>query len=185
MPINLPTPDRLAVSFGPGRLFLGIAGATPTVDVGQITEDGISLSFTSEKGEIRQGNPRLLEDVFVKSQDLMVKITGIEWDMNNIALGLGAGVTSNTASVETFEWGGDPLATYVALQVQHQMGFAAGQTLNVNVWKAVTDSGIDISLGQDEHKFPFAYKAMRSSLNWAGGALTATKQLVLIQRQKQ
>ena len=49
MPLNLPTIDRDSISFGPGRLFLGAAGTTPTTDVGAITEDGITVEFASEK----------------------------------------------------------------------------------------------------------------------------------------
>jgi len=184
MPINLPTIDTSKISFGPGRLFLGTAGTTPTVDVGSIAPDGISFSISKTVREIRQGNPQLVEEAFAQVQDLSLKVTGIEWNVTNLAYGLGAGATSSSASADTWEWGGDPLITKVAIQVQHQMGFAAGQTLNVNVWKAYADGGIEPKFGMEEHSFGYSYKAVRSATNWAGSALASTKQLVLVQRQK-
>jgi len=74
LPLNIPTVTKDDISFGPARLFLGVAGATPTVDVGAITEDGITVEFVSEQRDIMQGNPKLIELTFVQSQAINLRI---------------------------------------------------------------------------------------------------------------
>jgi hypothetical protein len=181
MPFNLPTIDRDDISFGPARLFLGVAGATPTVDVGAITEDGVSVEFTSEMKDITQGNPKLPELTFIQSQNVMVKVTSIEWNFNNLAYALGAGVTTASAGAETFAWGGQPCPTELALHVQHQM-CRSGNTINVYVWRAVGEGNTSLPFTHDEHQFEYNFKAMRADTDWAAAALGYNKQLISIVR---
>lgn len=184
MPLNLPTTTVNDISFGPGILKIGAAGATPTVEVGAIGEDGISIEFGVERRDIMQGNPKLPEYTFTQAQSVMVKTKSIQWSLNaGIPYGLGAGVTSSSSSLDTFTWGGDPIVQQVAIQIQHQMAIT-GNTLLVSVWKAVSESGFAVQLGADEHGFEYSYKAQRSSTNWAGAALAYREQLIQIVRQK-
>ncbi len=182
MPLNIPTVTAGDISFGPARFFLGASGATPTVDVGAISEDGVSLELAFERREIRQGNPGLVETVFTQTQDAMLRVTSIEWDVTSLAYALGAGVTASSASLDTLEWGGDPVVLTVAAQIQHQM--ASGQTLNVFGWKCYADQGFTVQMAQDEHQFGFGWKLMRSATNWGGTTLAYNKQLFQIQRLK-
>jgi hypothetical protein len=182
VPYNVPTVTTDDISFGPAVLFAGVAGTTPTVDVGSITEDGISIEITSEKRSISQGNPRIPVFAFSQAQGAMVKLTGIEWDYQNFASALGAGVTTASGSEETFAFGGDPILTEIALHVQHYMA-VSGNTLNVYVWKAVSEGGLSLPLGQDEHQFEFSLMALRSETNWAGTTLPADQQLLQLWRE--
>jgi hypothetical protein len=182
VPYNVPTVTTDDISFGPAVLYAGVAGATPTVDVGSITEDGISIEITSEKRSIAQGNPRIPVFAFSQAQGAMVKVTGIEWDYQNFAHALGAGVTTSSGSEETFAFGGDPILTEMALHVQHYMA-VSGNTLNVYVWKAVSEGGLTLPLGQDEHQFEFSFMALRSETNWAGDTLSADQQLLQLWRE--
>lgn len=182
MPYNVPTVTTDDISFGPAVLYAGVAGTTPTVDVGSITEDGITIEITSEKRSIAQGNPRIPVFAFSQAQGAMVKLTGIEWDYQNFAHALGAGVTTTSASEETFALGGDPILTEMALHVQHYMA-VSGNTLNVYVWKAVSEGGLTLPLGQDEHQFEFSFMALRSETNWAGATLAADQQLLQLWRE--
>ncbi len=185
MPLNLPNPITTNnISFGPGRLFLGASGATPTVDVGAIGEDGITFEVTASRRDIRQGNPGLIEYRFTQVQDTMVKLTSIEWDVTKLLYALGAGTTTSSASEDTLTWGGDPLIDTVAIHIQHQLGVAAGTTLNVYGWKGASDGGLPIAFGADEHKFEHSYSLMRSATNWAGTALATDAQLWRVSRLK-
>jgi len=181
MPLNIPSGTTNDISFGPGILYLGVAGSTPTTDVGFISEDGISIEIASEKQEIRQGNPSLVEYVFSTSQDVTVSLTSIEWDFENFALALAAGVTTVSGSAKTLSWGGDPLVDAVALHVQHQMA-VTGNTMNAYVWKAYSETGITVPLGMEEHSFELTFKAMRSATDWSGASLPYTEQLIKFNR---
>jgi len=181
MPLNIPTFVENNISFGPGRVFIGAAGATPLEDVGAITEDGVQIEITSEKKTITQGNPKLPIYVFSQAQGAMVKLTGIEWKQTLMAKILGAGQTTTGGGQDTFAFGGDPLVTKLAIRVEHQMAIT-GNTLYGNIWTAVGDGGLAMSLDADEHKFPSNYMALRSTTNWAGETLDYRSQLIQIVR---
>lgn len=178
---NIPTYTENNFAFGPGIFRLGAAGATPTVDVGAITEDGISIEITAEKRDISQGNPKIPVFVFTQAQGVNLSVTGIEWNFDNFAKALGAGVHTTTATEEAFAFGGDPLVTQLALQVEHQMA-VTGDTLTVNVWKASSNGGLTLPLTADEHQFEYSFKALRAGTDWAGTSLAYTSQLMQIHR---
>lgn len=180
MPYNVPTITTNDISFGPAVLYLGPSGATPTVDVGAIAEDGVSLEMTSEKKVITQGNPKLNVYTFTQAQSVMAKFTSIEWDFQNMGRALGAGFTVTDGT--EFRWGGDPLVEELALHVQHYMA-VTGNTMNVYIWKACSESGVSPTFGADEHSFEYGFQAMRSTTDWASAALAANKQLVAFKRE--
>ena len=182
MPLNIPTVDRDSISFGPARLFLGAAGATPTVDVGAITEDGVTVEFASEMKDITQGNPKLPELSFIQSQNVMVKVTSIEWDFTSLSYALGAGNTSASGTFEAFAFGGEPCPTEVALHVQHQM-CRSGNTLNVYVWRAVGEGNASLPFTHDEHQFEYGWKALRAATDWASNVLASDEQLIQVLRE--
>lgn len=182
MPLNMPTVTRDDISFGPARLFLGAAGSTPTVDVGAIGEDGVSLETSTEMRDVMQGNPKLIEFSFCTMQALTVKVTSIEWNFNNLRRALGAGNTSASGTYEKFAFGGEPCIDDVALHVQHQM-CRTGDTLNVYVWRAQGEGNIPLSFGAEEHKFEYSWKALRADTDWAGNSLPSDEQLFAILRQ--
>lgn len=182
MPFNMPTVTRDDISFGPARLFLGVVGATPSVDVGGISEDGVTVEFATEQREIMQGNPKLIEFVFNQAQTVTVKLTSIEWNFDNLARALAAGNTSASGTFEKFAFGGEPCVTECALHVQHQM-CRTGDTMNVYVWRAVGDGNSTLPFTHDEHAFEYTFKALRASTDWAGNSLAVDEQLIQILRQ--
>lgn len=181
MPFNVPTVTTNDISFGPAVLYLGVAGTTPLTDVGAISEDGVTIEVTSEKRYISQGNPKVPVYSFSQTQGAMLKVTGIQWDFDNFARALGAGTTTVSGSAETFSWGGDPIVTQCALHVQHYMA-VTGNTMNVYVWKATSESGLSLPFGQDEHAFEYSYTALRTATDWGGGTLAPRVQLLKIDR---
>ncbi len=182
MPLNLPTVTRNDISFGPGRLFLGVAGTTPSVDVGAITEDGVTVEFASEQRDIMQGNPKLIELTFFQSQMVMVKVTSIEWNFDSLAFALGAGNTSASGTFEAFAFGGEPCPTEVALHVEHEMCLS-GNTINVYVWRAVGEGNVSLPFTHDEHQFEYNWKALRAATDWASASLNSDEQLIQILRE--
>ncbi len=181
MGLNVPAFIEGDFSFGPGRLFLGVSGTTPTVDIGAITEDGITIEMINEKRDIMQGNPKLIVFTFSQVQGAMVRVTGIEWDFDTHTYALGAANTTTDASFKTFSMGGDPLVEKVAIHVQHQMA-VLGHTLNAYIWQAVSEGNLSLPLGHDEHQFEYSWKAQRSVTNWAGDSLAFDEEILRIER---
>jgi len=181
MPYNIPTVTTNDISFGPAVLFLGAAGSTPTVDVGAIAEDGVGLEISNEVKTIMQGNPRVQVYAFSQQSNVSLKFTGIEWDFTNLAYALGGGVTTVSAAAETFAFGGEPAITEVAIHVRHYMA-VSGNTMNVYVWKAQSNTGVAPQFGQDEHAFEYGFTAIRSTTDWNSVALAENQQLVKFER---
>jgi len=180
---NVPSGAAKDVSFGPARMFLGPVGTTPTTDVGYIAEGGIQYEVIQENAEIRQGNPSEIEFTFVKSQDVKMKLTSIEWDYFMLAQVLGAAVTSSDVSTDVLSWGGQPVITEVAIHIQHYMA-QSGNTLNVYGWRMAPDGGFSHQFGNDPHSREHNFKACRASTNWAGATLAVGEELIKVVRQK-
>ena len=183
MPLNVPTFTTGKFSFGPGRLFIGASGATPTIDVGGITEDGVKITLGSKKKDITQGNPKMPCYTFSQEQSCEIEVSGIEWDVDTFLYALGAGNTTSTGAQDTFAFGGDPICSTVAILIEHYMA-TCGHTLDAYVWQAVSNGDLEMSLNHDEHKFPYKWKGQRCTTTWAGVALAYDEQLFKLVEQK-
>lgn len=183
MPLNLPTYNVSNFSFGPGRLFLGAAGTTPTVDVGAISEDGVTIEPQNTTKDIFQGNPKTRIYTFNQQHDVIVNLTGIEWNFANLQRALGAGNTTTSSGEDTWSFGGGPLTEKVAIHVQHAMA-QPGHTLDAYIWQAVSNGNPTLPFTHDEHQFAMSWKAQRVATNWAGDALATDEQLMKIVRVK-
>lgn len=183
MPLNMPVGDTDNISFGPARVYMDAwAAGTITVntDVGYIGEDGVTIELTSEKRNITQGNPQLVEYSFVQTQSVMINFTSIQWDFDNFVFALGAGVTTS-GGTSTFAFGGDPINILTALHIEHEMA-VTGNTLNIYAWKCQSESGFSLPLGQDEHQFEFSFNVLRADTDWQNNALPPEQQLLKLER---
>lgn len=178
---NVPTTTTTDISFGPAVMYLGPAGATPSVDVGAIAEDGISFELTREVREISQGSPRIPVMVFDQAQNLKVMLKSIEWDFNNIASGFGSGTTSVSGADVIYEFGGSPFPNEVGLKIVHQMP-TSGHTLDVLVWRAQGSGNYSISFGGQEHEHAYEWTGLLATTDWGGTALGANSRLARVIR---
>ena len=201
MPYNMPSGQIQNISFGPARVFMkqwsSTAVSTPSVDVGYITEDGVSIELSNEVKSIAQGNPRLTEYSFIQAQSAQIKFTNIQWNMQAFAFAMGAGTTyygkaaadvgnysdTGVASKLVFTFGGDPINKYVAIHVKHEMAVSSN-TLSIYGWKCQSEGGYTMSMGQDEHAFEYTFNCIRASKNWGNvNDLAPTQQLISVVRQ--
>lgn len=184
MPYNVdPNIVTTDFSIGPGVIFIGPSGATPTTTLGAIGEDGVTLEIESAKVDVRQGNPDTIEHSFNQTQNVKLTVNALEvLDFRTMQYGLGAGVTAESATLHTFTFGGSPSVTTVALQVDHST--PAGGTLSYRIWKARADGPIQTAMGKDVHRHAHAYMAMRSSTNWGGTFLASNAQLLQVVHTK-
>ena len=194
MPYNMPNGVTNNISFGPATVYMkewsATAACTPTVDVGYITEDGVSIELTNEIKNIAQGNPRLTEYSFIQAQGASIKFSNIQWNMQAFAFAMGAGSTSYESagddrygdaaviSVLTFKFGGDPINKSVAIHVKHAMAVSSN-TISIYGWKCQSEGGYTIAMGQDEHAFEYSFNCIRADKNW-GNVKTLNRKLQLV-----
>ncbi len=180
---NIPTFNTDNISLGPGILFIGPSGTTPSLDVGAIGEDGATFSITREVIEVFQGSPRSLTKLFVTFEDVRLTVATIEWNLINLAVALGAGVTTSDANFDTLSFGGDPNFIEQAVLLEHIL--PVGHTISLQIWKAQSVGEMEISLAQDEiQTFPFNFRALDESVAWDGSALPNKQRLFRIRRGK-
>lgn len=182
MPLNIGSNiDTTRAAFGPAVLALGAAGTTPTENIGLLAPDTpMEIEFQTDFGEVSNGNPMLTIFRFIRAQSFFMRATSIEWSANRLSYALGTGATVINANNEIYRFGGDPCPVSVALHLQHRKCLAA-HTINVRVWTAQSENGgLAVQFGQDPHQFPYAWKALRSTTNWASGSLANDSQLVEI-----
>lgn len=181
MAFNVPTVDTDRYSFGPATVKIGPAGTTPTTDVGSVRSDA---TFTVEREtlDVNQGSPATLQKQFIVSESASLSVSGIEWNLNNLQLALGAGTTSSPgAGVLLLDFGGDPDTAEVALEVTHVL--PAGTTVVIRIWRASPAGGMEVEFGDDIHEFPYEFNALEATTDWAGQALGAGARLFQIEHQ--
>ncbi len=171
---NVPSYTTSNISIGPGILFLGAAGATPTIDVGAVRSG--ELTITREKLDVDQGFPAQPIVSYAVGEDVTLTINAIEWDFAHLAQALGAGV----ATASQLEFGGDPNFSEVAIRYQHRM--AAGSTILIDIWKSNGSGEITTTFGDDVQEFPYSFAALNSTTNWASETLGGTASIFKITR---
>ncbi len=181
---NVPVYNADNISLGPGILYIGVAGTTPTTDVGAIAEDGMEMTVSREYLEVFQGSPKQLIKQFVTSESCEVVMNTIEWNLLQLPRALGAGVTTSSAGSDTFSFGGDPNTSELAVHIRHSL--PSGHTISIYIWKAQASGEWVMNMAQDTlHNFPFSLKALVATTAWDGTALAVGQQLFRIVRFKQ
>jgi len=175
---NRPTINTNEISMGPAVVFLGPAGATPSVDVGAVAEDAsVTFEFADEKVELRQGNPALLELMASSKQDFRVRVTSHQWDMDLFNKALGTATTSADGDDSILEYGGKATVASQAMHIRHYMA-QPGHTVDLYVWEVYPESGFNQQFTQEFHSREMVFLAKRSSQNWAGSSLANGKELL-------
>ena len=180
---NNPSGTIGQVTLGPGVIYLGSSGSTPSVDVGYV-RGSATLNFKREQVEIRQGSPQTIVDALASAEDVMIEFTGIEWDMDNLLHVLGDGATSVSGAQEILKMGGTPANAKKALRYVHRM--SDGGTLEVDIWKCIGEGTFEASINPDDlHEIKYKFKAIDpGSTDWAGASLTDGQKLVKVIRTR-
>lgn len=181
---NNPSGDFTRVSLGPGRVYIGATGSTPSVEIGYV-KGNATLSFKRDQVLVRQGSPQTVVDALAKAEDVMLEVTGIEWNLDNLAYAIGDGVTSVSGAQEIFQLGGKPLFTKRALRFVHIA--ADGSTIDLHMYRVIGQGEVAIAVNADDtHELPFKFMATDpgTANDWAGVALTDGKKLCKLIRTK-
>ena len=182
MAYNVPTYDTSRFSFGPGVLYIGAQGSTPATEIGAVKGDA-ELSIERTRLEVFAGSPQSKIAQYVTKEEVILKVTGIEWNLDNLNFALGAGVTGASNPNETFEFGGDMNFSNRAVRFLHRT--ADGSTIDVHLFKCEGAGKLAIAFKEtDMHEFPFEFHTLEGTTDFAAAALAANKKHFKIIRTK-
>jgi hypothetical protein len=182
MSYNVPTIDTTRLSFGPGILYMGAPGTTPTVDVGAVTGD-TDVTIERKKIQVKAGSPQSLVAEYAIEEDISIKMKGMEWKLDNMAYVLGAGVTSVSGAQEILEFGGDMAFTNRALRFVHIA--ADGSTIDLHIFKAEGSGKLTINMKEkDMHEVGIEFVSLEGTVDFTNGALASNKKKFKIIRTK-
>lgn len=161
MGYNVPTVTKDNFSFGPGVLFAGVGcGLCPTIDIGAV-RSGAELVITREQILVEQGSPYQRISSYVIRETIVLTVTGIEWNFDNLQRALGAGVLSDENGDKRFRFGGDMGICSIPLCFRHHT--AEGDEIWVKLWCAQGNGEITITFGDDIHEFPYGFTAIQGT----------------------
>ena len=190
MAYNVPTYDTNKLSFGPGVLSLcAITGATlaagmstmsdaALVDVGAVNS-GATFNVTRTRLDVDQGSPKSRIDTFVTAESAQLSVTGIEWNLSNLNLALGAGLVATSGVTTTFKFGGDLKVLDVAAKFVHITPY--GSTISIRLWRAEGMGDLNVTFGDAIHEIPYTFHAIETATKWGATALGATQRLFEIE----
>lgn len=182
MSYNVPSYDSTRFTFGPGILYMGAPGATPSIDIGAVKGDA-SLDIERTLLEVKQGTPHSTVAQYAVEESIVLKVTGIEWNLNNLAYCMGAGITSVSGANEVLEFGGDMGMNNRALRYVHIA--PDGSTIDMHIFKAQGNGKLNISMKEkDFHEFAFEFEALEGSVDFTNAALASNKKKFKIIRTK-
>jgi len=172
--LNVPSGNVKNVSFGPGVLFIGAPGSTPTTDVGYVR--GSQLSFARTPLDLNQGMPDTLIKRWITAEQATLTFTGLELTLANLKDALGAGEISGT----NLGLGGDLNTEERAVMLRHST--QAGYTIFVDFYFATREGDFSMSFENDFLELPFGFRALETATDWAGAALSEQQRLFRIRR---
>ncbi len=180
MAYNVPAYTTQKFSFGPGILYIGAPGTTPLVDIGAVKGDA-TLDIKRTMLEIYQGSPQTLVQKYAIKEEIMLKVTGIEWNLSNLAYVLGAGVTVQSGAIEQLDFGGDMAVTTRAVRYVHIQ--PDGSTIDIHLFKTQGKGEVNVGIKEkDTHEFPYEFSALEASVDFQNATLASNKKKFRILR---
>lgn len=180
MAYNLPAYTTKRFSFGPGILYIGAPGSTPLVDVGAVKGDA-KLDIKRTLLDIYQGSPQTLVQRYAIKEDVMLSVTGIEWNLTNLAYALGAGVTTQSGATEQLDFGGDMAMTSRAVRYLHLQ--PDGSTIDIQLFATNGKGEVNVAIKEkDTHEIAYEFSCIEGSVDFQNVAVAANKKKFRILR---
>ena len=182
MAYNVPSYTTSRLSFGPGILYIGPVGSTPSVDIGAVKGDA-ELTVKRTMLDVFAGSPLSLIKKYAVKEDISIKVTGCEWNMNNLMFLLSAGVTTIAGVTETFEFGGDADTDPYAARYVHRQ--PDGSTIDIQLFTVFGKGELAAAFKEKElHEFPLEFQAVEGTVDFSNVALASLKKKFKIVRTK-
>ena len=169
MPINLPNFDIRRLSIGPAIIYYGIAGTTPTLDLGAIR--GAELKIAIETTKFLVGMPAVPSWYRFKSVEVTLTVKGLEWNLDKLRRSIGGyflDVTQDNLHTETL-YGSFEFVDPVSLRMVHVTPY--GATLMVDIYQAIPGGSDQLAFNYNVHEIPYTFHAVSSTYDWGGNAL--------------
>lgn len=180
MAFNVPVLSTNRLSFGPGILYLGTPGTTPLVDIGEVMGDA-TLDIKRTMLEVWQGSPQTLVQKYAIKEEVMLKVTGIEWNLTNLAYVLGAGVTTQSGATEQIDFGGDMAVSKRAVRYLHIQ--PDGSTIDVQLFTTQGKGEVNVAFKEKAiHEFPYEFSCLEGTTDFQGATLQDKKKKFRILR---
>lgn len=161
MAYNKPSYDSTKFSLGPAIVSIGATGATPTTDLGAVESCGFEL--ISEVEDVFLGAPQVLVAVLPSREEATMTWTLMEWEIQNFARAIGAGITTDTS----YRFGaGDVAKQQFSTLLQHRVQ-GSGNTFEVRIWKAIPAGNLPVTLDSSQTLFEMTFRAINlAGANW-------------------
>jgi hypothetical protein len=158
---NKPSFDSTKFSLGPAIVSIGATGATPSTDLGAVESAGFEL--ISEVEDVFLGAPQVLVAVLPSREEATMTWTLMEWEIQNFARAIGAGITTATS----YRFGaGDVAKQQFSTLFQHRVQ-GSGDTFEVRIWKAIPAGNLPVTLDSSQTLFEMTFRALNTDgLNW-------------------
>jgi hypothetical protein len=169
----IPDYDVENLSFGPGVIYIGVPGTTPTTQVGAVS-NGMALAHIIEILEATAGNPSEEIESYRKTDEVHFTFVGLEWNLELLPFYIGAGIVEE----DRLEYGGEIEVKEASFRFIHQfppqVGASVGSTLIIDIWRARPDSDFGISFSGDSlHQFEQDFRAVKVDTDWSGTELSS------------
>jgi len=178
---NIPVYETKNFSFGPGVLYIGPVGTTPSIDIGAVRE-GAEVAIAREALEYRQGSLQNLVKLYITRENIEFTIRGLEWNLENIPYALGAGIVTTSATLDTFEFGGSLGLNEYAIMFKHEM--PSGDVIYLDLYRVQPVPEVTVTFGLDPHEIPYRFRALDATTGWAGETLPEGGKLMRIRKVK-
>lgn len=180
MAYNLPAYSTKRFSFGPGILYIGAAGTTPLLDVGAVKGDA-KFDIKRTLLDIYQGSPQTLVQRYAIKEDVMLSVTGIEWNLSNLSYALGAGVTTQSGATEQMDFGGDMSMSARAVRYLHIQ--PDGSTIDIQLFSANGKGEVNIAIKEkDTHEISYEFSCLEGTVDFQNASLATNKKKFRILR---
>ena len=180
---NVPAYKTANFSFGPGIVYLGpVNGTTPTIDIGAVKGDA-ELSIVRTPLQVFQGSPQTLVKQYVIKEEVSLRFTGVEWNMDQLPYIVSAGITSVSGAADSLHFGGDTNILERSLRYLHIL--PDGSTMDLHMFRVQGAGELAIALKEtDIHEFPFEFRALEGTTDFANAVLLVNRKLFKIIRTR-
>lgn len=180
MSYNLPAYTTKRFSFGPGILYIGAPGTTPLYDVGAVMGDA-KLDIKRTLLDVYQGSPQTLVQRYAIKEDIMLTVTGMEWNLTTLAYALGAGVTTQSGATEQMDFGGDMAVNSRAVRYLHIQ--PDGSTIDIQLFNTNGKGEVNIGIKEKTmHEMPYEFSCIEGTVDFQNVAVTSPKKKFRILR---
>jgi hypothetical protein len=152
------------------------------VDVGAVKGDS-ELSITRTPLQVFQGSPQTLVKQYIIKEEVSLKVTGMEWNLDHLVSAMGAGVTTVSGAADSLHFGGDQNVAERSVRFVHIQ--PDGSTVDIHMFRTQGSGEVSIAFKETEmHEFPFTFRALEGTTDFANAALLTNRKLFKIIRTR-